>query len=46
MVNVGYWGKKHLQLHRFFAYKDVKIKTNAPFAIVFQRAKKPIIGRD
>ncbi|MBP5091736.1 MAG: hypothetical protein J6328_04185 [Bacilli bacterium] len=33
MVNVGTWGKKHLQLHRFFAYKDVKIKAKAPFSI-------------
>ena len=33
MVNVGTWGKKHLQLHRFFAYKDVEIKPKAPFSI-------------
>ena len=33
MVNVGCWGDKHLQLHRFFAYKDIKIKKNAPFSV-------------
>ena len=33
MVNVGCWGKKHLQLHRFFAYKDINIKKKAPFSI-------------
>ena len=33
MVNVGCWGKKHLQLHRFFAYKDVEIKAKAPFMV-------------
>ena len=25
MVNVGCWGKKHLQLHRFFSYKYISI---------------------
>ena len=34
MVNVGCWGKKHLQLHRFFAYKDVSIKAKAPFSVM------------
>ena len=33
MVNVGCWGKKHIQLHRFFAYKEIEIKTKAPFHI-------------
>ena len=33
MVNVGCWGKKHLQLHRFFAYKDIEIQAKAPFMV-------------
>ena len=33
MVNVGTWGEPHLQLHRFFAYKDIKINPKAPFSI-------------
>ena len=33
MVNVGTWGKDHRQLHRFFSYKDIKIKAKAPFKI-------------
>lgn len=33
MVNVGCWGKKHLQLHRFFAYKDISIQAKAPFHV-------------
>ncbi|MBO4682789.1 MAG: hypothetical protein J5618_02910 [Bacilli bacterium] len=33
MVNVGCWGKKHLQLHRFFAYKDIEIHSKAPFSV-------------
>ena len=33
MVNVGCWGKKHLQLHRFFAYKDIEIHAKVPFSV-------------
>ena len=34
MVNAGTWGKdKKLQLHRFFAWKDVKIHKNAPYSV-------------
>ena len=33
MVNVGCWGKKHCQLHRFFAYKDIRIEAKAPFEV-------------
>ena len=33
MINVGCWGKKHLQLHRFFAFKDIQIKAKAPFMV-------------
>ncbi len=33
MVKVGTWGKEHGQYHRFFSYKDVKIKAKAPFSI-------------
>ena len=33
MVNVGYWGKDHAQLHRFFAWKDVRLHPGAPFVI-------------
>ena len=33
MVNVGFWGEKHGQVHRFFPWKDVKVKDGAPFEI-------------
>ncbi len=33
MVKVGWWGEDHLQLHRFFAWKDVKIHKSAPYVI-------------
>ena len=33
MVNVGYWGDDHAQLHRFFPWKDVKIKKGVPFVV-------------
>ncbi len=33
MVNVGYWGKEHAQIHRFFPFKEVSIKKDAPFSI-------------
>lgn len=34
MVNAGFWGEEHGQLHRFFSLKDVKIHADAPFSIV------------
>ena len=33
MVKVGCWGKKHLQLHRFFGWKKVEIHQKSPFSI-------------
>ncbi|MBR0435458.1 MAG: hypothetical protein IJK13_05570 [Lachnospiraceae bacterium] len=33
MVNVGYWGKDHAQLHRFFPWKDVNIYDGVPFVV-------------
>ena len=33
MVNVGFWGSDHRQLHRFFGWKDVKIHPKAPYSI-------------
>ena len=33
MVNAGFWGEEHGQLHRFFAWKDVKIHADAPYEI-------------
>ncbi len=33
MIKAGTWGKDHMQLHRFFAWKDVKIYPRAPFKI-------------
>lgn len=33
MVNVGTWGKVHRQLHRFFAWKDIKVHFNAPYSV-------------
>lgn len=33
MVNVGFWGKEHAQLHRFFSLKDVEIKKEVPYEI-------------
>jgi len=33
MVNVGFWGKDHRQIHRFFGWKNVKINPKAPFSI-------------
>ena len=34
MVNVGFWGEPHGQLHRFFSLKDVQIRADAPYSIV------------
>ena len=33
MVNAGFWGEEHGQLHRFFSLKDVDIKADAPYSI-------------
>ena len=33
MVNVGFWGEPHGQLHRFFPWKDVSVHADAPYAI-------------
>ena len=33
MVKAGCWGEDHCQLHRFFAWKDVKVKEGAPYGI-------------
>ena len=33
MVKAGTWGEDHCQLHRFFAWKDVKLHGDAPYQI-------------
>ena len=33
MVNVGFWGEEHGQLHRFFSLKDVDIHADAPYSV-------------
>lgn len=33
MVKAGAWGEDHVQLHRYFAWKDAKIDTGAPYRI-------------
>jgi len=33
MVNAGFWGEEKGQLHRFFSWKDVEIRTGVPFEI-------------
>ncbi len=33
MVKAGCWGEDHCQLHRFFAWKDVDIHMDAPYAV-------------
>ena len=33
MVNVGFWGEDHGQLHRFFSLKDVNIHADAPYSV-------------
>ena len=33
MVNVGFWGENHGQLHRFFPWKDVKVNHGYPYCI-------------
>ena len=33
MVNFGFWGEEHGQLHRFFPWKDVAVHADAPYTI-------------
>ena len=33
MVNVGFWGEEHGQLHNFYAWKDVELHPDAPYFI-------------
>ena len=33
MVNVGAWGKKKCQLHRFFGWKNIKVNMGVPFSV-------------
>ena len=33
MVKAGTWGEDHCQLHRFFAWKDVKLQHGAPYRV-------------
>ncbi len=33
MVKAGCWGREHKQLHRFFAWKNVRITPGTPYAI-------------
>ena len=33
MVNVGFWGEEHGQLHRFFPWKDVRVRDGVPYEI-------------
>ncbi len=33
MVNVGFWGEEHGQLHRFFPWKDVLVSPVTPYRI-------------
>ncbi len=33
MVNVGFWGEDHGQLHNFYAWKDVTLRPDAPYFI-------------
>ena len=33
MVKAGCWGEDHCQLHRFFAWKDVKLHADAPYRV-------------
>lgn len=33
MVKVGFWGKRHAQLRRFFPWKDVQVKKGVPFYV-------------
>ena len=33
MVKAGAWGEDHCQLHRFFAWKDVALRADAPYRV-------------
>ena len=33
MVNVGAWGKEHVQLHRFFSWNDIDVHFKKPFSV-------------
>ncbi len=33
MVKAGCWGEDHVQLHRFFSLKDVRLRPEAPFEV-------------
>ena len=33
MVKAGTWGEDHCQLHRFFGWKDVSLKSDAPYQV-------------
>ena len=33
MVKAGCWGETHLQLHRFFAWKDVEVNMGIPYSV-------------
>ena len=33
MVKAGCWGREHVQLHRFFAWKDVTVHADAPYSV-------------
>ncbi len=33
MVNAGFWGEEHGQLHRFFSLKDVEVHADAPYSV-------------
>ena len=33
MVKAGTWGEDHCQLHRFFAWKDVLLRADAPYTV-------------
>ena len=33
MVKAGCWGEDHCQLHRFFAWKDVRLRADAPYEV-------------
>ncbi|MBQ6370115.1 MAG: hypothetical protein IJJ21_00875 [Firmicutes bacterium] len=33
MVNAGYWGEEHGQLHRFFSLKDAEIPDSVPYSV-------------
>ena len=33
MVNVGFWGEDHGQLHAFYPWKEVRMREEAPFSV-------------